>query len=94
MNEVAITRDIPGNRNKSNYFLLDSEFISSKIHARIRFQETTRQFQIATFNKYPTKVGEKEIRKSDPDNPEWVNFSPPARITLNTKIVLDIVSKV
>ncbi|WP_421828344.1 FHA domain-containing protein [Larkinella sp.] len=97
VSEIVIARDTDQDksihRGKPNYLLLDSKWISD-IHARIRFQEANRQFQIASFSRNETRVNEQLIPRSEAANPKWVNLPTPAKITLNTTVVLKFESTI
>ena len=68
--EIVIARKEPENQGYSNYLLLDSAFVSNP-HARIRLNESTGKFQIASFSINETRVNETVIARSDAAAPRW-----------------------
>ncbi|OIN60972.1 FHA domain-containing protein [Arsenicibacter rosenii] len=85
--EIVIARKEPENMSYSNYLLIDSLYVSNP-HARIRYHESTRQFQIASFSRNETRVNERIIPRSDLTDPQWLELPNQAQILLNGFITL------
>jgi len=86
--EIVIARKEPENQGYSNYLLIDSAYVSNP-HARIRLNETTGQFQIASFSANETRVNEMVIARSDAASPRWVDLQPKSQVLLNGIITLE-----
>jgi hypothetical protein len=86
--EIVIARKEPENQGYSNYLLLDSQFVSNP-HARIRLNELTGKFQIASFSINETRVNEVVIAKSDAAAPRWFDLEPKSQVLLNGMVTLD-----
>lgn len=86
--EIVIARKEPENQGYSNYLLLDSHYVSNP-HARIRLNESTGKFQIASFSANETRVNEMVIAKSDAGNPRWFDLEPKSQVLLNGIVTLD-----
>jgi hypothetical protein len=87
--EIVIARKEPENEKYGNYFLVDSPYISNP-HARIRYNDTTAGFQIASFSRNETRVNEVPVTKSEPANPQWVDLGDASQILLNALVTLKI----
>ena len=85
--EIVIARKEPENASYSNYLLIDSTYVSNP-HARIRFNDATGQFQIASFSRTETRVNERVIPKSDITDPQWFELADHSQILLNGIITL------
>jgi hypothetical protein len=86
--EIVIARREPENLGYSNYLLVDSAFVSNP-HARIRLNESTGKFQIASFSMNETRVNETVIAKSDAAMPRWFDLEPKSQVLLNGMVTLD-----
>jgi len=86
--EIVIARREPENIGYSNYLLLDSQFVSNP-HARIRLNESTGKFQIASFSINETRVNEVIIARSDAASPRWFDLEPRSQVLLNGMVTLD-----
>jgi len=89
--EIVIARKEADNLNYSNYLLIASNYISNP-HARLRYNENSRQFQIASFSRNETRVNERIIPQSEITNPQWFDLPNPAKILLNGLITLSFES--
>ncbi|GAO41060.1 hypothetical protein [Flavihumibacter petaseus] len=85
--EMVIARKDPGNQAYSNYLLIDSGFVSDP-HARIRLNESTGSFQIASFSRFETRVNEVVVPRSDPGQPQWVELANESQLLLNASVTL------
>ena len=85
--EIVIARKEPENLGYINYLLLESDFVSNP-HARIRLNETTGKFQIASFSSNETRVNEKVIAKSDAASPRWFDLESRSQVLLNGIVTL------
>jgi hypothetical protein len=85
--EIVIARKEPENEKYGNYFLVDSPYVSNP-HARIRYNETTGGFQIASFSRNETRVNEAPVTKSEPANPQWFELTDSSQILLNALVTL------
>ncbi len=85
--EIVIARKEPENMNYSNYLLIDSLYVSNP-HARIRYNESISQFQIASFSRNETRVNERVIPRSDLTDPQWLALPDQAQILLNGFVTL------
>jgi hypothetical protein len=85
--EIVIARKEPENEKYGNYFLVDSPYISNP-HARIRYVESTKSFQIASFSRNETRVNEVPVAKSEPANPQWIDLGDSSQILLNALVTL------
>ena len=86
--EIVIARKEPENQGYSNYLLLDSGYVSNP-HARIRMNEQTGKFQIASFSSQETRVNEIVIARSDAESPRWFDLQPGSQVLLNGIITLN-----
>lgn len=92
--EIVIARKEPENATFKNYFLIESVYVSNP-HARIRYNEAERVFQLANFSKYDTRLNEKLIPQSEPNSPVWVNLSAlKNQILLNGDVTLQFFAKI
>jgi len=89
--EIVIARKETDNQGYSNYLLVDSGYVSNP-HARIRFQEDSGQFQIASFSKNETRVNERIIPQSEITSPQWFALANRSKILLNGLITLNFES--
>jgi hypothetical protein len=86
--EIVIARKEPENQGYSNYLLLESNYVSNP-HARIRLNEATGKFQIASFSANETRVNEIVIAKSDAHSPRWFDLEPKSQVLLNGIVTLE-----
>ncbi len=86
--EMVIARKEPENLGYNNYLLIDSSYVSNP-HARIRLQESTGRFQIASFSAHETRVNETVIERSAAENPRWTDLAPKSQVMLNGIITLE-----
>ena len=89
--EIVIARKEAENQGYSNYLLVDSRYVSNP-HARIRFQEDSRQFQIASFSRNETRVNERVIPQSEITSPQWFDLPNRSKVLLNGLITLNFES--
>ncbi len=85
--EVVIARQEPDNEAFANYIRLVSPYVSNP-HARIRYNATTGQFQLASFSQHETRLNERVVARSEPANPVWVELPSPSQILLNGVVTL------
>ena len=86
--EIVIARKEPENLGYNNYLLLESDFVSNP-HARIRLNESTGKFQIASFSANETRVNEVLITRSDAAAPRWFDLEPKSQLLLNGIVTLE-----
>lgn len=85
--EIVIARKESGNQGYSNYLLIDSSYVSNP-HARIRFNDSSQKFQIASFSGNETRVNEKVIPRSEPASPQWQDLQDAAQVLLSSMVTL------
>ena len=85
--EVVIARQEPDNESFANYIRLVSPYVSNP-HARIRYDATAGQFQLASFSQHETRLNERIVTRSEPGNPVWVELPSPSQILLNGVVTL------
>lgn len=85
--EIVVARKEPDNQHFPNYLLLESAYVSNP-HARIRYNDELRHFQIASFSRNETRVNEQLIPRSEPANPQWYALPDQAQILLNSMVTL------
>lgn len=85
--EVVVARLEPDNELFANYLRLASPYVSNP-HARIRYDATTGQFQLASFSQHETRLNELVVTRSEPGNPIWINLPDSAQILLNGVVTL------
>ncbi|NEU70140.1 FHA domain-containing protein [Spirosoma agri] len=85
--EIVVARKEPDNLHFPNYLLVESAYVSNP-HARIRFNEATQSFQIASFSRNETRVNEQVVARSEPANPQWHELPDKAQILLNSMVTL------
>ncbi|MCX6215079.1 FHA domain-containing protein [Spirosoma sp.] len=85
--EIVVARKEPDNQHFPNYLLLESAYVSNP-HARIRYNDSTHSFQIASFSRNETRVNEHLIARSEPANPQWLDLPDKAQILLNSMVTL------
>lgn len=85
--EMVIARKSPDNQNFPNYLLLESGYVSNP-HARIRYDDATNSFQIASFSRNETRVNELLVPRSEPASPVWHTLPDNAQILLNSMVTL------
>lgn len=85
--EIVVARQESDNQHFPNYLLLQSAYVSNP-HARIRFNDTTDSFQIASFSRNDTRVNEQLIQRSEPASPQWYTLPDKAQILLNSMVTL------
>jgi len=86
--EIVIARKEPENQGYSNYLLLDSSYVSNP-HARIRLNEATGKFQVASFSSNETRANEMVVTRSDAANPKWFDLEPQSQLLLNGIVTLE-----
>lgn len=89
--EVVVARKEPENEPFTNYLRLTSPYVSNP-HARIRYDEGTGQFQLASFSRHETRLNEQVVERSEPTNPVWVPLPDRAQILLNGVVTLSFQS--
>lgn len=89
--EVVIARREPDNEAFANYIRLVSPYVSNP-HARIRYDATTGQFQLASFSQHETRLNEQTVARSEPGSPVWVSLPSPSQILLNGIVTLSFQS--
>jgi hypothetical protein len=85
--EIVIARKEESNANFPNYLLIESKGVSNP-HARIKYNDTEKKFQIASFSSTETRVNEIVLNKSELDNPRWSDLPDNSQVLLNTMITL------
>ncbi|GAB3745634.1 FHA domain-containing protein [Spirosoma pomorum] len=85
--EIVIARREADNQQFSNYLLLESVYVSNP-HARIRYNETTQGFELASFSRNETRINERVVPRSEPANPQWHELPDKAQILLNSMVTL------
>lgn len=85
--EIVIARKEPDNQHFPNYLRLESAYVSNP-HARIRYNDATQGFQLASFSRNETRVNEQLIPRSEPANPQWYSLPDKAQILLNSMVTL------
>ena len=85
--EIVIARKEPANQAYSNYLLIDSGYVSNP-HARIRLNEASGKFQIASFSRNQTQMNQKLVERSEPSNPVWIDIENDSKILLNGMVTL------
>ena len=86
--EIVVARKEPDNQHFPNYLLLESAYVSNP-HARIRYDDATQAFQLASFSRNETRVNEQLISRSEPANPQWYPLPDKAQILLNSMVTLN-----
>ena len=86
--EIVVARKEPDNQYFPNYLLLDSAYVSAP-HARIRYDDATLSFQLASFSRNETRVNEQLIPRSEPASPQWYTLPDKAQILLNSMVTLN-----
>lgn len=85
--EIVVARKEPDNQHFPNYLLLESAYVSNP-HLRIRYNDSSRTFQIASFSRNETRLNERLIPRSEPTNPQWHPLPDKAQILLNSMVTL------
>jgi len=85
--EIVIARRESANMSYPNYLLIESTGVSNP-HARIKYNDAEKKFQIASFSANETRVNEMVINKSELDNPRWIDLPDQSQLLLNTMITL------
>lgn len=85
--EVVLARREPDNEAFPNYIRLASPYVSNP-HARIRYNDATQAFELASFSRNETRINEQIVDRSDPANPSWVALPRKAQILLNGVVTL------
>jgi hypothetical protein len=85
--EVVIAREEPDNQAFANYIRLKSPYVSNP-HARIRYDASAGQFQLASFSQHETRLNEQIVGRSEPTNPVWVELPSSSQILLNGVVTL------
>jgi FHA domain len=85
--EVVLARREPDNEAFPNYIRLDSPYVSNP-HARIRYNDTTQAFELASFSRNETRINEQIVDRSDPASPLWSPLPRKAQILLNGVVTL------
>ncbi|MBD2703870.1 FHA domain-containing protein [Spirosoma sp. BT702] len=86
--EIVVAREEPDNQHFPNYLLLESAYVSNP-HARIRYDDATQMFQLASFSRNETRVNEQLIPRSEPANPQWYTLPDKAQILINSMVTLN-----
>ncbi|MEO5998807.1 MAG: hypothetical protein ABIN89_18700 [Chitinophagaceae bacterium] len=86
--EMVIARKEPENQGYSNYLLIESSYVSNP-HARIRLNEHTGKYQIASFSANETRVNEVVVTRSNAESPKWMNLEPKSQVLLNGIVTLE-----
>ncbi|WP_373513162.1 FHA domain-containing protein [Persicitalea sp.] len=86
--EIVVARKEPDNQHFPNYLLLESAYVSNP-HLRIRYNDASCAFQIASFSRNETRVNEQLIPRSDPTSPHWQPLPDMAQILLNSMVTLN-----
>lgn len=85
--EVVLARREPDNEAFPNYIRLNSPYVSNP-HARIRLNDATGSFELASFSRNETRINEQVVDRSDPAQPQWVPLPTPSQILLNGVVTL------
>ena len=85
--EIVVARKETDNRHFPNYLLLESAYVSNP-HLRIRYNDHSHSFQIASFSRNETRVDERLIPRSEPTSPQWHALPGKAQILLNSMVTL------
>ena len=85
--ELVIARQEPDNQDFDNYIRLASPYVSNP-HARIRYDASTNQFQVASFSRHETRLNEQVVARSEPGNPVWTELPNAAQLLLNGVVTL------
>ncbi len=85
--EIVVARKEPDNQHFPNYLLLESAYVSNP-HLRIRYNDHSHSFQIASFSRNETRVDEQLIPRSEPTSPQWHALPDKAQILLNSMVTL------
>lgn len=85
--EIVVARKEPDNQHFPNYLLVESAYVSNP-HARIRYDDATHSFQIASFSRNETRVNEQLVPRSEPASPQWYALPDKAQILLNSMVTL------
>jgi len=85
--EIVLARKEEGNAGYPNYLLIDSPYVSNP-HARIRFNDSSQKFQLASFSSNETRVNEKLISRSELTHPEWSDLPDNAQVLLSSMVTL------
>lgn len=75
-------------RNEPNVFVIASDWVNTP-HLSIRYNQADAKFYLASYGE-KTIVNEKEVVKSEVNNPEWVELPFNSRILLNGIIGVNI----
>lgn len=75
-------------RNEPNVFVIASDWVNTP-HLSIRYNQADARFYLASYGE-KTIVNEKEVVKSEINNPEWVELPFNSRILLNGIIGVNI----
>jgi hypothetical protein len=75
-------------RTASNIFKVPSEWVNTP-HLRIRFNKDDGKFYLSSFGE-KTIVNEKEVLRSDTENPSWTELPVNSRIVLNGIVGINI----
>lgn len=86
--EIVVARKESDNQHFPNYLLLESAYVSNP-HARIRYDDATQAFQLASFSRNETRVNEQLIPRSEPASPQWYALPDKAQILLNSMVTLN-----
>ncbi|MBC3788752.1 FHA domain-containing protein [Spirosoma utsteinense] len=86
--EIVVARKEPDNQHFPNYLLVESAYVSNP-HARIRYNDATSSFELASFSRNETRVNEQLIPRSEPASPQWYSLPDKAQILLNSMVTLN-----
>ena len=85
--EIIVSGD-EETREDSNIFKIPSEWVNTP-HLSIKFNKTDGKFYLASFGE-KTIVNEKEVQRSDPHSPSWIELPINSRMILNGIIGINI----
>jgi hypothetical protein len=75
-------------REASNIFRVPSEWVNTP-HLRLRYSGSESKFYLASFGE-KTLVNEKEVERSSPDRPNWVEVAINSKLVLNGIVGINI----
>ena len=75
-------------RESNSIFRIPTEWVNTP-HLRIRFNKSDDKFYLASFGE-KTLVNEKEVQRSDVNNPDWTDLPINSRIVLNGIVGINI----
>jgi hypothetical protein len=75
-------------REDANIFRIPSEWVNTP-HLRIRYDKNGKKFYLASFGE-KTLLNEKEVSRSQDDNPDWVELPVNSRVMLNGIVGINV----